>query len=375
MTQADIRIEVENFGAFFDAPFAAYGPESAYVSPLRADLRRFLDKTRNPLFKDPGSDLTYFTAHRGDRVLGRITAHVHGASNRLHGVNRAYFGYFDCAEDDGAARALLLAAEGWARDRGHEEIAGNFNLTAMQQIGVVTEGFDVPPFLDQVWSPPQIARHLEANGYEPVFPMTTFAASLTDATPPAIGPKQQAILDDPDFAFAPITRRSVPQRMEEAREILNASFAENPMFVPVTADEFQFQAKDMKWVMDPRISAVLHYKGRPAACIICVPDLNPFLKKIRSRIGLLAPWHYLRHRMGNRRAILIFAGVIPELQGRGVNPVLMHRVFRAAKAAGYDTIGNTWIADVNAASHAQREKAGAQKLHRLHLFRKALPPA
>ena len=45
---------------------------------------------------------------------------------------------------------------------------------------------------------------------------------------------------------------------------------------------------------------------------------------------------------------------------------------QAAKAAGYGMVGNTWIADVNAASLAQREKAGAQMQHRLHLFAKDL---
>lgn len=158
----------------------------------------------------------------------------------------------------------------------------------------------------------------------------------------------------------------------KGRLILNASFARNPMFVPVSAEEFQFQAKDMKWVMDPRISAVLHKDGAPAACIICVPDMNPFLKKVRSRMGLTAPWHFLRHRMGNDRAVLIFSGVMPELQGQGVNPLVLHRVMTAAKAAGYRTVGNTWIGDSNGASLAQKEKAGARKMHRLHLFTKSL---
>jgi GNAT superfamily N-acetyltransferase len=144
------------------------------------------------------------------------------------------------------------------------------------------------------------------------------------------------------------------------------------MFVPVTAEEFHFQARDMKWIMDPRISAVLHWRGRPAACIICIPDLNPFLKATGSRFKWSTPWHFLRHRMTNTRAVLIFSGVIPELQGRGVNPVVLHRVIAAAKAAGYTRLGNTWIADVNGASLAQKQKAGAQEMHRLHLFRKDL---
>lgn len=368
-----LTLREADFDAFFEAPFSAYGNDSPYVSPLKSDLRRFVDATQNPLMSGPGQGkLTYFTAHRQGRVIGRITAHIHGASNRQFGEARGYFGYFDCADDPEAAAVLLSAAEEWCRARGMVEIAGNFNLTAMQQIGVVTDGFDHAPYLDQIWSPPHIAQQLEAHGYRAEFPMTTFEVDVQGTPLPALGPKQQAILDDPDFAFAPITRATIPQRMEEARLILNASFARNPMFVPVSAQEFHFQAKDMKWVMDPRISAVLHHEGQPAACIICVPDLNPFLRRIRSRMGIAAPFHFLRHRWGNRRGVLIFSGVVPHLQGQGVNPLVLHRVFKAAQQAGYSHMGNTWIGDDNGASLAQKEKAGATRMHRLHLFRKAL---
>ena len=366
-----LTIKTGDFEAFFDAPFRAYGPDSPYISPLKSDLRRFVSKSANPLFAG-ASDIDIFTAHRGGQVVGRITAHVHAASNQTHGWQRGYFGYFDCADDPEAAKALLEVAEGWCRARGLTQIMGNFNLTAMQQIGVMTGGFEHTPYTDLVWSPPHIARLLAGNGYAPEFGMTTFEVDLTTAMAPAVGPKQQAVLDDPEFTFAPITRSSIPQRMEEARLILNASFAKNPMFVPVSAAEFHFQAKDMKWVMDPRISAVLHHRGQPVACIICIPDLNPFLRKIRSRMGWLMPWHFLRHRFNNRRCVLIFSGVMPELQGKGVNPVVLRRVILAMQAAGYETCGNTWIADVNGPSLAQKAKAGAKPLHRLHLFGKVL---
>ena len=360
-----------DFEAFFEAPFVAYGADSPYVSPLKSDLKRFVDPGRNPLFTD-GNDIAIFAALRGGRPVGRITAHVHRASNRAYGMNRAYFGYFDCADDAEAADALLSAAEHWARRRGFDEIAGNFNLTAMQQIGVVTGGFDGDVFTDLVWSPPHIARFLEARGFDAEFPMTTFSLDLTTAVPPAIGPKQQAILDDPNFAFAPITRRNIRRRMEEARTILNAAFAQNPMFVPVTAEEFHFQAKDMAWIVDPRISAMLTHRGTPIAAILCVPDMNPFLRRVRSRMGATAPWHFVRHRMRNDRAVLIFSAVLPEWQGKGVNPVVLRRVIEGLKSAGYRVLGNTWIADVNPASLAQKKKAGADPLHRLHLFRKPL---
>ncbi len=368
-----ITLRTGDFRSFFEAPFSAYGPDSPYVSPLKSDLKRFLSQ-ENPLMSGAGEGaLAFYTAHRAGRVVGRITAHEHGASNRLHGVRRGYFGYFDCADDAEAAAALLGAVEDWCRARGLNEVAGNFNLTAMQQIGVVTEGFEHAPYLDQIWSPPHIPRLLEGCGYNRAFPMATMEVCDLQAAPDiTLGPKHRAILDDPAFTFVPITRASLPRRLEEARQILNASFADNPMFVPVSAEEFHFQAKDMKWVMDKRISAVLHHEGKPAGCIICVPDMNPLLRRIGSRIGLTMPWHFLRHRLTNRRAVLIFAGIMPHLQGKGVNPVILDHVMRNAKEAGYTHMGNTWIADVNPMSLAQAEKAGSTRMHRLHLFSKHL---
>ncbi len=368
----DLTIRIGDFDAFFAVPMAVYGAASPYVSPLRGDLARFLSTARNPLFRDEGSALSFWTVHRRGKPVGRITAHVHGASNRLHGWRRGLFGYFDVADDPEAASALLATAEEWARARGLTEMVGAMNLTAMQQIGIVTDGFDERPYTDQVWSPPHVARLLAANGYEPTFGMTTFEVDLKTEEAPVLGPKSLAIAADPAFAFAPIRRALIPQRMEEARVILNAAFARNPMFVPVSAEEFHFQARDMKWVMDPRISAVLHHNGIPVACIICIPDLNPMLRRMGSRLGLTAPWHLMRHRLTNRRAVLIFSGVVPEWQGRGVNPVVLRRVILAAQAARYATLGNTWIADVNGASLEQKRKAGARAMHRLHLFRKDL---
>lgn len=49
------------------------------------------------------------------------------------------------------------------------------------------------------------------------------------------------------------------------------------MFVPATNEEIVFQAKDMKWVMDPPISKIAHYKSQSPGKVIAIPDLNPLL--------------------------------------------------------------------------------------------------
>ncbi|WP_425100481.1 N-acetyltransferase family protein [Tropicibacter sp. S64] len=358
-----VTIRSGNIDAFFRVPFEIYR-SLPYVSPMKSDLKRFLDPRANPLFQSP-DDLGVFTCHRDGRPLGRITAHVHRASNIRHGTNAAHFGYFDCADDPEVALALLNTAQDWARARGFDEIKGNFNLTAMQMTGVCTGGFDAPVYSDCMWSPPWLESHLAASGFERLFPMTTHEVALpAPQTPPRPCPD--------GLHHAPISRRTLPDRLEDARQILNASFDRNPMFVPVSEAEYMFQAKDLKLIFDPRLSVVLHDGQSPAAALLCIPDLNPMLRAMGSRLSVTAPWHFLKHRLTNRRALLIYYGVRPDLHRRGVTPYMLDHVMRQAQGAGYDRIGVTWIAEGNPASLRQMEKIGARPLQTLHLFRKAL---
>ena len=359
--------------AAFAVPFNVYDAALPYVSPMWSDFDRLLDPARNPLATAGHGAFELFTAHRDGRPVGRIVAAMHDASNRRHGTRSGQFGFFDCADDAEAAAALLQAAETWVRARGADGIAGNFNLTAMQMVGVVTGGAEHAPYTDMMWSPPHIARLLAQAGYAPTFPMMTFETDLDRIDPAALpGPKQAAILKDAAYTWLPITRRAFKARMEDARIALNDGFDRNPMFVPVSAEEYTFQAGEMMWVMDPRLSVVVRHGGRPAGVIVCIPDLNPFVRACRSRLSLTTPWHFLKHRLFGDRAVIIYYSVASTHQGAGLNGAMLSRLVAAAKAAGYRRLGTTWIADVNQASLRQMQRLGATPLHRLHLFRKAL---
>ena len=70
--------------------------------------------------------------------------------------------------------------------------------------------------------------------------------------------------------------------------------------------------------------------------------------------------------------MIVFYSVSRSFQNRGLNGAMLHRVATALKAAGYRSLGITWISDENGPSLAQAEKLGGVTHHRLHLFRKAL---
>jgi GNAT superfamily N-acetyltransferase len=368
-----IEIRTGNRRAAFEAGLATYGPASPYVTPMWSDLDRILDPLRNPFCRDGHGCLEVFTAHRDGKVLGRIVASIHDASNARHGTRRGQFGFFDCTDAPAVATALLKSAEAWVAGRGGTEIVGNFNLTAMQMAGVVTGGFEAQPYTDMMWSAPHIASHLERNGYVATFPMTTFDTDLDQVPDAALDESRfAATTADPRLTWHPITRATFKDRLEDARVVLNSAFDRNPMFVPLTAAEYTFQAGEMMWIMDPRLSVVVHYDGKPAGVIVCIPDLNPFVKAIGGRLSWTAPWHFMRHRLNRERAVIVYYAVTPELHGRRLNGAMLVRVVRAAKAAGYRQLGGTWVGDSNMASLKQMASFGSKPLHRLHLFSKAL---
>lgn len=360
-----IELRAGDVDAFFEAPIAAYPSAVGYVSPMKSEVARMLDPKLNPLWQS-GNPHAFWTAHRDGRPVGRIIAHLHNQSNALHGTARAQFGFFDCANDSEAAKALLDAATGFARAQGVNELAGNFNLTAMQQAGVVTAGFGAQAYTDMVVGPEWLPGLLEANGFERFFPMTTFDIDLAGV------PDLPHRLPSDDYAYAPVEKRSFPKRMEEARQVLNDGFAANPMFVPLTNDEFLFQAGGMMSILDPRLSSVLTHDGKPVGVVICIPDLNGFLAATGGRIGLTTPWHYLRYRLRRRRAVIIFYSVARDYHGQGLMGAMLARTVAALRDAGYERLGVTWIAEANAASLRQMARLGGTPLQRLHLFRKAI---
>jgi GNAT superfamily N-acetyltransferase len=361
----------KDFESFFQVPFEVYR-ETPYVSLFKPDLQRFLSKTANPLFSKHG-DFTYFSVLRDGRPVGRIVAHIHHASNTRHGMNSAFFGFFDCDQDPEVARLLLDKACAWGRTHGCIEIFGNVNLTAMQQMGVQTDFFDRIPYSDQVYSPAHIAEHLKRNGFAPFFPMTTYEVDIKSFNPKKLLSGKPALLQDSQqIQIRTAPRWNLKKYMEEARLVLNAGFDKNPFFVPVTQEEFEFQAQDMMWVIDPELTVLAYQNGEPVGVVICIPDLNPLLKATGSRFSFGTIVEYFKFRRHRKRAVIIYYSVSPKLHGQGLAGLMLYHVTEALKRKNYETLGITWIADENIGSLKQTERLEAKELQKLHLFKKGL---
>jgi len=138
----DKRRDLERF---IRLPASIYRDDPHWVHPLLFELRNRFCPKRNPFYEH--ADVACFLAERDGRVVGRISAQVCELAQASHGVGTGHFGFFECEDRVETARSLFQAAEGWLKHRGMTRLLGPFDLTINDQVGILVEGFDSPPYV------------------------------------------------------------------------------------------------------------------------------------------------------------------------------------------------------------------------------------
>lgn len=346
-----------------------YPRASPWVPPLDGDLHRALDPEKNPFFRH-GEATPFLATDASGAVVGRVLAHIYHRHTVRHGERAAFFGYFECRDDPEAARALIDAARAFGVQHGCTVLRGPFNMTAMQEMGVLLDGFAHAPVVDETYTAPYYPALLDGAGLRRTFPMTTFRiADLAHIDPDALlTDRHRALLNDGRLRIRPADMRAYDREIEKLRELLNDSFFDNPHFVPLTGEEFRFQIGPFRRVMDPAISLIAEYDGVPVGFVVALPDFNPLLKRMKGSMGPRALLTFLRGKGRVRDAAIIIIGVQRQLQGRGIMRVLQAELVRALRDRHYRTLTITWIADGNDKSLATAAALGGQPWHRLTLY-------
>ena len=258
-----------------------YPARSPWVQPLDRDVERLLDRRANPFFQH--GDATAFLARGSDgEPIGRILAQVYHRHNERHDERAAFFGFFECQDDQDAATALIRAVAQAGDTWGCDTLHGPFNITAMQEIGVLVDGFQHPPAVDQTYTAPYYPALLEGAGLSATFPHTTYRIDDVGAVDldGLLGEQHRILTVERRLRIRSAQMRHFDRELETLRLLLNESFAELSHFVPLTAEEIVFQVGAYRAFLDPSLLLVAEMDGVPRGFVLAVPDFNPLLRRL-----------------------------------------------------------------------------------------------
>jgi hypothetical protein len=358
---------------FIRAPAAAQGQDPNWVAPLEL-MKKEDFSPKHPYFKH--AQWQPFVAYQGGRPVGRISAQIDQLYHEHHDASTGFFGLIEGINEAELFQSLTEAAEYWLRDRGMNRILGPFNLGINQEVGLLVDGFDTPPYFLMGHAQPYYAERLEALGYQGCQDMLAYL-SPPDFELPKLFARQLRKVEK-EAVIRPLDRSRKAAELEAVRDIFNDAWSENWSFVPFTKDEFDAVGNELMYVVPEDLALVAEVDGRPAAFIVMVPNIN---EVIAGMGGKLLPfgWAQLLWKLKVKfptTARVPLMGVRKEYHHSTLGPslaiALIERVRKASYARGVRMVETSWILEDNDGMRKIMEHIGGTISKRYRMFEKDL---
>jgi len=358
---------------FLHVPERIYADDPAWVSPLLLELKQRVFANA-PLFAH--CEVAAWVAYRDGVPVGRITAQLDTLQPAAVDGKLGAFGMLEAVDEAGVFAALVGTAEDWLRARGAVRIRGPYNLSINEEIGLLVENFDTPPFIMMGHAPRYYATRLEERGFAGVKDLLTYMVAPDFVAPPVMA--KLAERASRRVTIRPFNRRNKAADFEAMRDIFNDAWADNWGFVPFTHAEFAETAKVLTQLLPDDFIQFAEIEGEPVAFITAFPNINEMAGDLHGRLFPFG-WAKLLWRLkvrGARSARVALMGVRKKHQYSRLGPTLAFLVIDALRHAmirrGITSVEMGWILEDNDGMRHIIEEIGSTIHKRYRVYEKQL---
>jgi len=355
---------------FLILPWRIYQNNPAWVPPLLCEVKKLLDPHKHPFHRH--AEVQYFLAWCGEEAVGRIAAIVNHQHVQFHDDATGFFGFFESVDDERVASALLTAAEQWVFGWGMQRIRGPMSFSTNEECGLLVDGFQYPPMVMMPYNPPYAPRLIESAGYAKAKDLLAYL--LDDVTPPArLVHGVKRLQQQQNVTIRPINLRRFRQEVELLFAIYNSAWERNWGFVPMTKEEVDGLAQQLRWVGNPNLCLIAEIKGEAVGFALALPDFNQVLRYIDGR---LFPFGWLKLLWYQRKinaARVLTLGLNPGFRHMGIDAMLYLRLWQEAPKNGYTArVECSWILEDNWPMRRGLERMGARIYKTYRVYEKTL---
>jgi ribosomal protein S18 acetylase RimI-like enzyme len=155
--------------------------------------------------------------------------------------------------------------------------------------------------------------------------------------------------------------RRLSDEIQIIRGLYHAAWEENWGFVPMTEDEFEHLARELRPVVDPSLCLIAENdRDEAVGFSIALPDVNQAIKTLNGRLFPFGFVTYLRSRRKIDNLRILTLGVHPRFQRRGIDAALYLHTWQTGQAKGYRTAEASWILEDNWPMRRALERLGGQ---------------
>ncbi|MCH7875747.1 MAG: N-acetyltransferase [Gemmatimonadetes bacterium] len=358
---------------FVDFPYRLHRGDPCWVPELRMDVRKLLDRRKNPYFEH--AEAEYFLAQRRDgarrEVVGRIAATHNRAHNEFHDDKVGFFGFLETIDDQAVADALFDAAADWLRPRGLDTMRGPTSFSTNDECGLLVDGFDSPPTVLNPHNPEYYVRLVERAAFVKAKDVVQYR-STNPNMPERLIRGARLLAARKKITLRQIDMKRFHEEIERIKQVYNSAWEKNWGFVPMTEAEIDHLAKQLKPVIVPELVVFVEQGDRVIGFAIALPDLNVALKTNPS--GRLFPGIvkilWAARKISRIRILLL--GLLKEYRNTGADALMYHWIWEKGYALGYRWAEAGWILEDNTAMNNGLLRIGFEPYKTLRFYDRSL---
>ncbi|MEE4661803.1 MAG: hypothetical protein V2J89_15145 [Halieaceae bacterium] len=358
---------------FLRVPYRVFADSQSWIAPLQFEQKQRFSP-HNRFFQH--ARWQGWVAFKDGEPAGRITAQVDALQAPVDGQPLGYFGMLDGIDDEAVFLALFNAAECWLRDQGMGRVRGPLNLHINEEVGLLVEGFDDPPYVLMGHAQPWYGPRVENSGYSGVRDLLAYRVH-PDFEAPSVMTRLAARVSD-RVAVRCLNRKQLARDADIMRDIFNDAWQHNWGFVPLDADDWMETVTTLTRLMPDDYIQIAEYDGEPVAFIVALPNINEAARDLNGRL-LPFGWARLLWRLKVRHprtARVPLMGVRQAYQHSRLGPTLAFMVIdalrKALSARGVVDVEMGWILEDNDGMRNIIETIGGSAYKRYRVYEKEL---
>lgn len=315
--------------AFIDFPTRLYKNHRYYVPPLRFDEKSTLQKKSNPAFDY--CEARYWLAYKNDKVVGRIAGIINNAYIEKWHNKYMRFGWIDFEDDEQIAKALTAQVETWAKEKGMTAVNGPMGFTDLDHEGMLVEGFDQMGTLAAIYNHPYYPLFIEKLGYTKDADWVEYKIKIPEAIPEKI--EKLAGIVERRYDLKVVKARKAKEILpytKEIFELINSAYEGLYGVVPLTDKQIKYYTKQyFSFIRTDFVPLVIDKEGHLVAFGITMPSLSTALQKAKGSLLPFGFFHILKALKKNNLVDLYLVAIRKDLQGKGINAILMHEMAKS----------------------------------------------
>lgn len=334
---------------FIQIACSIYKNEKNWIRPLDKDINSVFDPKTNKAFRK--GDVKRWILKNNNETIGRIAA-FYSSKNDKEKLRVGGCGFFECIDDEEAAKMLFDTAKNWLEKNGYNSMDGPINFGERDKWwGCLVEGFDIDPNYLQNYGKTYYQKLFENYGFQLLFRQLTFLKKVRTPLSEKLSLKAERALRDPNYNFKTLEKRNIQKYIRDFTKIYNDAWSKYPGVSKLELSQAKLLFTQLKPILDEKILWFAYHNNDPVGFFISIPEMNQIFKHVNGKLdlfGKLKTFYHLKIKKSCKKMVGLVFGIVPKHQGKGVDGALiMASRETIQEKLAYEDLELNWIPDFN----------------------------